>query len=110
MGYRRVVLFLPYYEDTTMEGDTDINAAYDIRNKIHDYMIYNYDDVDVFNKFMVSNVGKNQDAAALGRLAGMFRPVIQRYKDLSVFIHMLHSWCVCTILSCFMNISTQRIL
>lgn len=33
--------FLPYYEDTTMEGDTDINAAYDIRNKIHDYMIYN---------------------------------------------------------------------
>ena len=74
--------FLPYYEDTTMEGDTDINAAYDIRNKIHDYMIYNYDDVDVFNKFMVSNVGKNQDAAALGRLAVMFRPVIQRYKDL----------------------------
>ena len=74
--------FLQYYEDTTMEGDTDINAAYDIRNKIHDYMIYNYDDVDVFNKFMVSNVGKNQDAAALGRLAGMFRPVIQRYKDL----------------------------
>lgn len=74
--------FLPYYEDTTMEGDTDINAAYDIRNKIHDYMIYNYDDVDGFNKFMVSNVGKNQDAAALGRLAGMFRPVIQRYKDL----------------------------
>lgn len=74
--------FLPYYEDTTMEGDTDINAAYDIRNKIHDYMIYNYDDVDVFNKFMVSNVGKNQDTAALGRLAGMFRPVIQRYKDL----------------------------
>ena len=74
--------FLPYYEDTTMEGDTDINAAYDIRNKIHDYMIYNYDDVDVFNKFMVSNVGNNQDAAALGRLAGMFRPVIQRYKDL----------------------------
>lgn len=74
--------FLPYYEDTTMEGDTDINAAYDIRNKIYDYMIYNYDDVDGFNKFMVSNVGKNQDAAALGRLAGMFRPVIQRYKDL----------------------------
>ena len=74
--------FLPYYEDTTMEGDTDINAAYDIRNKIHDYMIYNYDDVYGLNKFMVSNVGKNQDAAALGRLAGMFRPVIQRYKDL----------------------------
>lgn len=74
--------FLPYYETSTLEGSTDINAAYDIRNKIHDYMIYNYDDVDVFNKFMISNVGRNQDAVALGRLASMFRPVIQRYKDM----------------------------
>lgn len=74
--------FLPYYKTTVLEGSTDINSVYDTRNKIHDYMIYNYDDVDVFNKFMVTNVGKNQDAVALGKLAGMFRPVIERYKDL----------------------------
>lgn len=74
--------FLPFYETTMLEGSTDINAVYDTRNKIHDYMMYNYDDVEVFNKFMATNVGKSQDATALGRLAGMFRPVIDRYKDM----------------------------
>ena len=74
--------FLPYYEITTLEGSTDLNKVYDLRNKIHDYMLYNFDDVDAFNKFMAKQVGKGQDAAALGKLAGMFRPVISRYEGL----------------------------
>jgi len=74
--------FLPYYETTTMEGSTDLNRTYDLRNKIHDFMLYNYDDVDKFNIFMSTQSKKGQDAAALGRLANMFRPVIERYKEL----------------------------
>ena len=46
-------------------------------------MLYNYEDVDAFNKFMAKQVGKGQDPAALGRLAGMFKPVIARYMELS---------------------------
>lgn len=75
--------FLPYYETTTMEGSTDLNKVYDLRNKIRDYMLYNFSDVDAFNKFMATQSGKGQDSAALGRLANMFRPVIARYNDLS---------------------------
>lgn len=74
--------FLPYYEVTTLEGSTDLNKVYDLRNKIRDFMLYNFEDVDVFNKFMVKQASKGQDAAALGRLAGMFKPVIARYNDL----------------------------
>lgn len=74
--------FLPYYETTTLAGNTDLNKVYDLRNKIKDFMLYNYDDVANFNKFMASQVDKKQDEAALGRLANMFRPVIDRYKDL----------------------------
>ena len=74
--------FLPYYEITTLEGSTDLNRVYDLRNKIRDYMLYNFDDVDAFNKFMAKQSGKGQDAVALGKLAGMFRPVIGRYEDL----------------------------
>ena len=44
--------FLPYYETTILESSTDLNKVYDLRNKIRDYMLYNYDDVDAFNKFM----------------------------------------------------------
>lgn len=60
-----------------------MNQVYDLRNKIRDFMLYNFDDVETFNKFMATQAGKDQDAAALGRLAGMFRPVIARYMDLS---------------------------
>ena len=75
--------FLPFYETTTMEGSTDLNKIYDLRSKIQNFMLYNYEDVDTFNKFMASQVGKAQDSAALGRLANMFRPVIARYNELS---------------------------
>ena len=74
--------FLPYYETTILEGSTDLNKVYDLRNKIRDYMLYNYDDVDAFNKFMAAQGDKKQDAVALGKLASLFRPVITRYQDL----------------------------
>lgn len=45
-------------------------------------MLYNYDDVDAFNKFMAAQGDKKQDAVALGKLASLFRPVIARYQDL----------------------------
>ena len=46
-------------------------------------MLYNWEDVAAFNQFMASQVGKKQEAAALGRLANLFRPVINRYNDLN---------------------------
>ena len=74
--------FLPYYEVTMLEGSTDLNKVYDLRNKIRDAMLYNFEDVEAFNTFMAKQMGKGQDAAALGRLASMFKPVIARYNDL----------------------------
>ena len=75
--------FLPYYEAATLEGCTDLNRVYDLRNKLGNYMLYNFDDVKAFNEYMKSQSGKEQDAAALGKLSGMFRPVIARYMELS---------------------------
>lgn len=75
--------FMPFYEVSTLEGSTDLNVVYDFRNKLHEYMLFNYDDVEQFNVFMTKQTGKGQDAAALGKLAGMFRPVIDRYNDLN---------------------------
>jgi type I restriction enzyme R subunit len=75
--------FLPYYEVSTLMGSTDVNRVYDLRNKIRDYMLYNFTDVEVFNQFMVSQSGKAQSDVALGKLAGMFKPVIARYMELT---------------------------
>ena len=75
--------FLPFYEETTMQGDTDINTVYDLRSKIAGFMLYNFSDVEKFIGFMEKHRGAAQTEASIGRLAGMLKPVIDRYKDLS---------------------------
>ena len=75
--------FLPFYGTATLEGSTDLNMVYDLRSKIHDFMLYGFEDVESFNQFMAAQTDRNQSVAALGRLAGMVQPVIARYLDLS---------------------------
>ena len=75
--------FLPYYETTTMEGDSDINRVYDLRSKIAEFMLYNFEDVETFISFMGKHSGGAQSEASIGRLAGLLRPVVERYKELS---------------------------
>lgn len=75
--------FLPYYETTTMEGDSDINRVYDLRSKIAEFMLYNFEDVETFISFMGKHSRGAQSEASIGRLAGLLRPVVDRYKELS---------------------------
>ena len=74
--------FLPYYQATTLEGSTDVNKVYDLRNRLRDYLLYNLEDVTTFNKFMEQQLGKRQSATALGRLTALLQPVIKRYLAL----------------------------
>ena len=74
--------FLPYYSQTVLEGNTDINKVYDYRSKINDYMLYNFDDVDKFYELMSKEQGKKQSTGTLGKLAAMFKPVVTRYSEL----------------------------
>ena len=74
--------FQPFYESTLLEGNTDINRVYDLRNKIREYLLYNWEDVTNFKKFMTSQSNKKQTDTALGKLASMFKPVVDRYNEL----------------------------
>ena len=76
--------FLPFYEETMLDGETDINKVYDYRSKIAQYMLYSYDDVNEFIAFMKKQAnGKKQDLSSVGKLAGLLKPVIARYNDLT---------------------------
>ena len=75
--------FLPYYSQTVLEGNTDLNKVYDYRAKINDYMLYNYDDVDKFYELMSKEQGKKQSPSALGKLSALFKPVVTRFSELS---------------------------
>lgn len=75
--------FLPFYEDTTMVGDSDINRVYDLRAKIAEFMLYSYEDITSFIDFMSKHGGAAQSEASIGVLSGLLRPVVERYKQLS---------------------------
>ena len=75
--------FAPFYTTTILAGEVDLNRVYDLRNKVRDFMLYNWDDVTAFNKLMASQAGKAQDPVVLGKLSGLIRPVVERYRELS---------------------------
>ena len=74
--------FQPFYESTSLEGSTDINKVYDLRNNIKEYMLYNWDEVTEFKKFMLKQSDKKQTTQALGQLSSMLKPVVDRYNEL----------------------------
>lgn len=74
--------FQPFYECTLLQGETDINFVYDLRNKISNYLLYNMSDVDNYRHIMDSQSKQKQSETALGRLSSVFKPVIERYSDL----------------------------
>lgn len=74
--------FQPFYEETYLEGSTDYNRVYDLRIKIHEFMLYNDQDVDTFAQIKIES-GRKQDDRALGRVTSIIKPIIEQYLDLS---------------------------
>lgn len=75
--------FLPYYEQTTMAGDTDPNKVYDIRLKLREYGLYDNGHIGQVNALMAKYHGGAPDPTALGKLSSIFQPIIALFKDLA---------------------------
>ena len=75
--------FQPYYEATLLDGRTDFNKIYDLRTKIQPYMLYHFNDVEAYYDFMSKHKAEKQNAADLGRLSSIIKPVVDRYADLA---------------------------
>ncbi len=75
--------FQPFYEATILDGATEFNKIYDLRAKVKQFGLYNDQDVDKFFDLMNKQSGKKQDDTAIGRLANIIKPVIDRYNDLT---------------------------
>ena len=75
--------FQPFYEDTTLEGSSDINRVYDLRNKLDNFAIFSSDDVDKFYNIMKANSGKRkQDDSAIGKLVSAMKNAVDNYREL----------------------------
>lgn len=76
--------FQPFYKETTLEGNTNINRVYDLRSQINNYNLFSVNDVDAFSKVMKENMDKKkQDSTAIGKLTSIIKPVVDRYLDIA---------------------------
>lgn len=73
--------FQPFYEETTLDSEININLIYDTQSKLRKYNIYNQDDIDQVMK-LVKQAQQRQDERLLGRISSLFKPIIQRYDEL----------------------------
>lgn len=75
--------FNPFYTETVLESDMDINRVYDLRSKVAALALFNSDDVDDFVKVMAAqSAKKKQDSGAVGKIASILKPVVDRYLEL----------------------------
>ena len=74
--------FSQFYEDTVLDGVTDYNQVYDIRTKINDFMLYDFDVVDEFYDIMSTQSGKKQTATTSGKLSSLLKTVVDGYLGL----------------------------
>ncbi|PAF54649.1 type I restriction endonuclease subunit R [Mycoplasmopsis agassizii] len=74
--------FQPFYEATYLEGITDPNIVYDLKNKIYEFNLY---DIETVNKFyeIVKVSLEEQNKDDLGKASSLFIPIEEKYKSLT---------------------------
>lgn len=75
--------FEPFYTETTLESDMDINRVYDLRRKVSALSLFTSTEVDAFVEVMTNqSAKKKQDSSAVGKVASILKPVVDRYMEL----------------------------
>ena len=73
--------FEPYYEETTLEEETDPNVIYDLKNTLDEYCVYQDIEINQFADLFFSK--KQQISGDLGKLQGKIKPALDRFRGLS---------------------------
>ncbi len=72
--------FQPYFEETLLDEEINVNLIYDTRTNLHAMMLYNESDIETFNKIYYKS-GK-QSPTDLGKITSRFKPIIESYNRL----------------------------
>lgn len=73
--------FQPFYEDTVLEEGVDMNMVYRYLNDVMEYHLWSREDEENVYKIFAS---AKQSSTDLGKLAGVFKPVLSAYELLLV--------------------------
>ncbi|CAG5089479.1 Type I site-specific deoxyribonuclease [Thermobacillus xylanilyticus] len=71
--------FLPYYEKTELEHETDLNLLSDLKNKLDDFQIYWQSEIDAFCRVFF-RPKERQKKSDIGRLHQYVDPAVDRFR------------------------------
>ena len=74
--------FEPFYGETTLIGEMDVNRVYDLRAKLNEFALFTSSEVDQFFDLMNKNNGKKQNTVVIGQLTSLLKNVVERYTDI----------------------------
>lgn len=70
--------FQPFYQETSLEQEVNVDLIYQTERELLDYAIYNADDIEAF--INIWNKPGKQDATAMGKMTSALKPVADRYN------------------------------
>ncbi len=70
--------FQPFYQETFLEQEVNVNLIYQTERDLLDYAIYTSNDIEAFIK--VWNTKGVQDSVTMGRMTSVLKPVTDRYN------------------------------
>ena len=70
--------FQPFYQETSLEQEVNVDLIYQTERELLDYAIYNENDIVSFIE--VWNKPGRQDATAMGKMTSILKPVADRYN------------------------------
>lgn len=73
--------FEPYYEETTLEEETNPNVIYDLKNTLDAYHVYQENEIMQFADIFYAK--KQQTSGDIGKLQGKIKPALDRFQSLS---------------------------
>lgn len=73
--------FLPYYTETSLDEELNVDLIYKTQSQLRDYRLYNDDDIEKFVKINFKS-GK-QNSTDLGKMTSLLKPIVNRYMNLN---------------------------
>ena len=70
--------FQPFYQETSLEQEVNVDLIYQTEKELLDYAIYNEHDINAF--INVWNHPGKQDATAMGKMTSVLKPIADRYN------------------------------
>ena len=73
--------FQPFYNETTLSEEINIDLIYQVQRELHEYMIYTQKDIDTVIDIYISP--NSQDSKAFGKMTSALSPITEKYNKKS---------------------------